>query len=92
MRQANTSRIELIAWAGDAEHRLHDKGIVGGVRAIAKIDIDERGGMTTEPAGLEADSASFDGPLCSICGHGHTAAYRCHLDVLYSINSGNVHG
>lgn len=63
---ADAAIVPFIVWARDAEHGLHDQGVVQGRSAVAQVDVDEGLRMATEPARLEADSAPFDRPFGAI--------------------------
>lgn len=57
----------LVAGAGDLEDLLHREGVVERDGALAEVDVEEGGGVAGEPAGLDTDGATGDGPEGSIC-------------------------
>lgn len=63
---ADTPVIPVIVRPRDAEHGLHDHGVILGRSAIAQVDVDEGLRMTTEPARLEADGTTFYWPFGAV--------------------------
>lgn len=63
---ADAAVVPFIVRARDAEHGLHDQGVVQGRGAFAQVDVDEGLRMATEPARLEADGTPFHRPLGAI--------------------------
>ena len=63
---ADAAIVPFIVRARDAEHRLHDQGVVQGRSAVAQVDVDEGLRMAAEPARLDADGAAFYRPLGAI--------------------------
>ena len=63
---ADAAIVPFIVRARDAEHGLHDQGVVQGRSAVAQVDVDQGLRMAAEPARLEADGAPFHRPLSAI--------------------------
>lgn len=79
LRQTEGSRVRIFARADD----LHDGGhgerhvlgtIVGAIGAESEIKVEEGGGVTLKPAGLNGDGAAVDGPESAVGGSRHAAA------------------
>ena len=78
---ADAAIVPIIVWACDAEHGLHDHGVILGRGAVAQVDVDEGLRMTTEPARLKADGTPFHRPFGAVAGHGHSST--CQSNVSY---------
>lgn len=75
LRHAERAVVQLVRRTGDAEHGLHDQGIVERRGTLAQVDVDERTGVSAEPARLDTHGAPGHGPLRTVVRHGHAAAF-----------------
>lgn len=75
MGQAECARVWVLCGPCDLEGGHHVEGHVERHLAEAHIDVEEGGGVTLEPAGLDGEGAASDGPFGAVVGHGHTAAW-----------------
>ena len=77
--QANRAWVRSLTRPCDLENGDEGEGevvwtVVGTVDAEAHVDVHEGCGVPLEPAGLQGDGATADGPGCAVAGGGHTAA------------------
>lgn len=76
LRQADRAVVQRVAGTGDAEHGLHDQGVVLRHRAFAQVDVDESAGVALEPARLDTHGAAGHGPFGAVVGQGHASTFR----------------
>lgn len=72
LRQADGSRVGVLAGPQDLEGRNHGEAhvpgpVVGAVGAEAHVDVEEGRGVALEPARLEGEGAARRGPVCAVC-------------------------
>lgn len=70
LRETETAIIQCVAGAGDFKHGHHVQGVIEGNGPVAEVDVEEGGGMAGEPARLQPDSTTGDGPFGTVLRDG----------------------
>lgn len=74
LRQTKCTRVWVIGRAGDLKRRHDGVAHVLGHRTETDIDINQGSRVTREPAGLNGDCSTANGPFGAVGGRGHASA------------------
>lgn len=74
--QTHGTGVRVVCRADDQEGRDDGVAHIGGDLAEADIDVDQGSGVAWEPARLEGDSTTADGPLGSVGRPAHTTTLK----------------
>jgi hypothetical protein len=79
--EAEGARVGVLRGADYLEDGDHGEGhvlwsVIGAISAEPKVHVEEGRSMALEPAWLDCDCTSEDGPFCPVGGGGHTAAWQ----------------
>jgi hypothetical protein len=79
LRQAESAGVRVLRGTDNLENWHHRVGhvrwsAIWAISAKSQVHVEECSGVALEPAGLERDCSSVDGPFCTVGGCGHAAA------------------